>query len=165
MNPTNNSFTQPSDHEFRVERVFNAPRPLVFETFSKCEHLVHWWGIEGWTLPVCELDFRPGGTWLYCMQGPNGEESWGKAFYHEIVQPERIVYTDYFADKDGNPNEKAPAPLVTLTFADLDGKTRLINHARYPSAKDLETVLNMGMVEGMGQTWDRLEQLLAELSQ
>lgn len=164
MNPPTNPVTYPSDRELLVERVFNAPRTLVFEAFSKCEHLTHWWGVQGWTLPVCKLDFRPGGEWLYCMRGPQGEESWGKAFYHEIVAPERIVYTDYFADKDGNPNEKAPAPLVTLTFVDEGGKTRLMNHAKYPTADDLNTVLKMGMIEGMSQTFDRLDALLAELT-
>jgi uncharacterized protein YndB with AHSA1/START domain len=160
MNPPNS----PSDHEFVVERVFNAPRAVVFDAFSKCEHLTRWWGVQGWTLPVCKLDFRPGGTWLYCMRGPQGEESWGKSVYHEIVQPERIVYTDYFSDKDGNQNEKAPSPLVTLTFVDLGGKTKLVNRAQYGSAKDLETVLNMGMEDGIGETFDRLDALLAELN-
>lgn len=164
MTPNHNAIRHPSDQELVIERVFNAPRALVFEAFSKCEHLTHWWGVAGWTLPVCKLDFRPGGEWLYCMRGPRGEESWGKAFYHEIVQPERIVYTDYFADKDGKPNEKAPAPLVTLTFVALEGKTRLVNHARYGSAADLNTVLKMGLMEGIKETFDRLDTLLIELS-
>lgn len=77
-----------------LERVFNAPRELVFKMFKEPEHLKHWWGPKGWELPVCNIEFRPGGVWHYCMkcfdrnQGEfYGMESWGKAVYKEIVEP------------------------------------------------------------------------------
>jgi uncharacterized protein YndB with AHSA1/START domain len=161
MYPTNRPYSLPSDREFVVERVFNAPRVLVFEVFSKAEHLKQWFGPKGWSLPVCNIDFRPGGTWHYCMLGPQGEESWGKAVYHEIIEPERIVYTDVFADANGNRVKGMPEALVTLTFVALDDKTRLINHVRYNTPDELDAVLNMGMIEGLGQTWDRLEEYLS----
>jgi uncharacterized protein YndB with AHSA1/START domain len=164
MNPSNRPYSRPSDREFLVERIFNAPRPMVFEVFSKAEHLKQWFGPKGWSLPVCKLDFRPGGTWHYCMLGPQGEESWGKAVYREIVEPERIVYTDVFADAHGNKVEGTPEALVTLTFVALNGQTRLINHVLYNTPDELDAVLNMGMIEGLGQTWDRLEAHLAEIS-
>jgi uncharacterized protein YndB with AHSA1/START domain len=103
MSKNNSKTSTPSDREFVMERTFDAPRKLVFEAFSDCKHLTHWWGPKDWTLPVCKIDFRPGGVWHYCMRGPEGDESWGKAIYREIVEPERIVYLDTFADEAGNP--------------------------------------------------------------
>lgn len=147
--------------EFVMERVFDAPRALVWRAFTEPERLKRWWGPTGWTLPVCMLDFRVGGVWHYCMRGPGGEESWGRAVYREIVEPERIVYADSFSDAEGNPAPGMPEMLITVTFADLDGKTKLTTRARFASAADLEKTLGMGMVEGMTQTWDRLADYLA----
>lgn len=161
MTKNNSTTTTPSDREFVMERIFDAPRELVFKAFSECERLAHWWGPKGWTLPVCKMDFRPGGVWLYCMRGPEGEESCGKAVYREIVEPERIVYTDAFADAEGNVLEGMPEMLITVTFAEHDGKTKLTNRAQFASAADLERTLGMGMVEGLTETWDRLEAYLA----
>ena len=162
MTKNNIASATPSDREFVMERVFDAPRELVWQAWTKPEHLVHWWGPKGWTLPVCKVDFRPGGVWHYCMRGPEGEESWGKAIYREIVEPERIVYLDTFSNEAGNPVEGMPEIIITVTFEDLDGKTKLATHAQFASAADLESVLAMGMVEGLTQTWDRLEAYLAQ---
>jgi len=156
-------YTTPSDREFVMERLFDAPRELVWQAWTKPEHLTHWWGPKGWTLPVCKVDFRPGGIWHYCMRGPGGEESWGKAIYREIVEPERIVYLDTFADEAGNPIEGAPEMLITVTFTEQGSRTKLSTHTLFTSAADLESVLAMGMVEGVTQTWDRLEEHLASL--
>ncbi|KPV58890.1 ATPase [Paenibacillus sp. A3] len=156
--------------ELILERVFNAPRELVFKAFSQAEHLKHWWGPRGWTLTVCNVDFRPGGIWHYCMkcidknQGDfYGFESWGKAVYQEIVEAEKIVYTDYFSDAEGNEAEGMPAPLITLTFIEFEGKTKLVNRGQYPSAEALKTVLDMGMEQGITETWDRLEEHLQSI--
>lgn len=147
-----------------LERVFNAPRELVFQAFSEAEHLKHWWGPSGWELPVCNVDFRPGGVWHYCMKCVDknqgdfyGMESWGKAVYEEIAAPEKIVYVDYFSDAEGNENETMPSTHVTLTFEEFEGKTKLVNVGRYASAEALQTVLDMGMEQGISETWDRLE--------
>ena len=82
-----------------LERVFDAPRELVFEAFSKEEHLTKWWGPRGWELTHCAIDFRPGGTWHYCMtcvdkaQGDfYGMQAWGKAVYGDIDQPAELTY-------------------------------------------------------------------------
>lgn len=153
-----------------LERVFDAPRELVFRTFTEAEHLKHWWGPKGWTLPVCKLDFRPGGVWHYCMRCEDknqgdfyGMESWGKAVFREIEAPERIVYVDYFSDAEGNEAEGMPETLVTLTFEEFEGKTKLINRAQYATAEGLKTVIDMGMLQGVAETWDRLDELLAKL--
>lgn len=155
------TITDTADRTFTVSRVFDAPRALVFAAFSKPEHLVHWWGPNGWTLPVCTVDFRPGGIWHYCMRGPNGEESWGRTVYREIVEPERIVSVDSFSDAEGNIVAGMPEMLITLTFEEHDGKTTLTNHAQFASEADLAAVMEMGMVAGLTQTWDRLEAYLA----
>lgn len=163
MTKSNDPTTAASEREYVMERVFNAPRELVFTAFSACEHVAHWWGPTGWTLPVCEMDFRPGGVWFYCMRGPGGEDACGKATYREIAKPERIVYTDAFADTSGNVLAEMPQMVITLTFTEQDGKTALTNRVEFASAADKEATLGMGMVEGLTQTLDRLEAYLAQL--
>ena len=147
--------------DFIATRVFDAPRTLVFRAFSDCADLVHWWGPKGWTLPVCEMDFRTGGTWNYCMQSPEGEKSCGASTYREIVEPERIVYTDAFTDADGAPIADTPEMVVTVTFADVDGRTTLASIVRFATAKDLDVAAGFGMEQGLIETWDRLEAHLA----
>lgn len=151
-----------------LERVFDAPRELVFRMFKEAEHLKHWWGPRGWDLPVCNIDFRPGGEWHFCMKcvDPDqgefyGMESWGKVIYKEIAEPEKIVYIDYFSDAEGNVNHDMPATVVTTEFIDLGGKTKLVSRSEYSTPESLKTVLDMGVVEGVTQTWDRLEERLA----
>jgi len=164
MSKNNSTTSTLSDREVVMERTFDAPRELVWQAYTKAEHLIHWWGPKGWTLPVCKVDFRPGGVWHYSMRGPAGEVSWGKAIYREIVEPERIVYLDIFADEVGNPIEGAPEMLITMTFEEQGGKTKLTSHTLFPSAADLEAVLKMGMEEGFTQTLDRLEEHLAKMT-
>lgn len=149
-------------HVFVMERVFNAPRELVFKAYSDPEYLKQWWGPKGWTLPVCRVDFRPGGVWHYCMQGPDGTEAWGKAIYREIVAPERIVYSDFFSDAEGNTAAGMPESTATVLFTDHNGKTKVTARVQFASAEDLQTTLDMGMSEGMGETFDRLEALLTQ---
>lgn len=157
--------------ELFLERIFNAPRELVFKAFSEAEHLKRWWGPKGWSLPVCNIDFRPGGVWHFCMkctdesQDYYDQESWGKAVFHEIVPPERIVYVDSFSDAEGNIIKDMPETLITMTFVEHEGKTKLLSHAQYASAEALKTVLDMGMLEGISETWDNLDTLLRQLQQ
>lgn len=156
--------------ELILERVFDAPRELVFKAFSEAEHLKQWWGPRGWTLTVCNIDFRPGGAWHYCMkcidenQGDfYGYESWGKAVYQEIAEPEKIVYVDYFSDAEGHEAEGMPSSRITMTFEEYEGKTKLVNRAQYASPEALKAVLDMGMEQGIKETWDRLAEHLQSL--
>ena len=144
-----------------VERVFDAPRDRVFRAWSEAEALSQWFGPKDWTVPFCDVDFRPGGVWHYCMQGPGGEQSWGKSTYEEIIPPERIVYTDAFSDEQGNVNADLPVTRVVLEFIDEGGKTRIVSRSQFGSREDLQSVLDMGMVEGVSQTLDRLDEYLA----
>ncbi|WMT43220.1 SRPBCC domain-containing protein [Paenibacillus sp. D2_2] len=156
-----------NDRILVLERVFDAPRDLVFRMFKEPEHLKRWWGPRGWEIPVCNIDFRPGGVWHYCMKCIDqnlgefyGMESWGKGVYKEIIEFEKIVYNDYFSDAEGNNNESLPTTLMTLEFIDLGGKTKLVNRAEYVSPEALKTVMDMGMLQGITETWDRLGEML-----
>lgn len=158
------------DNVLVLEREFDAPKELLFKAFSEPEHLKKWWGPRGWVLTVCNVDFRVDGIWHYCMkcidknQGDFfGFESWGKGVYQEIIQDEKIVYIDYFSDAEGNENDEMPSTYNTLSFEDYEGKTRLINRAVYTSAKALKTVLDMGMEQGITETWDRLEEHITSI--
>lgn len=151
-----------------LERVFDAPPELVFKAYKDPAELKHWWGPRGWELPVCKMDFRQGGVWHYCMkcmdasQGDYyGMESWGKAVFQEIHEPRQIVYVDYFADAEGRANEAMPSTRVHLDFVNMDGRTKLVSRGEYVSPEALKTVLDMGMLAGIGETWDRLEERLA----
>ncbi|WP_152393222.1 SRPBCC family protein [Paenibacillus guangzhouensis] len=153
-----------------LEREFKAPRELVFQAFSQAEHLKHWWGPNGWSLPVCNVDFREGGVWHYCMKCEDknqgdfyGMESWGKAVYREIIAPEKIVYVDYFSDSEGNEAENMPSTLVTLTFIETENGTKLINRGEYASADGLKQVMDMGMMQGITETWNRLAEHLESI--
>ena len=117
---------------------------------------------------MSNLDFRTGGYWHFCMKCVDqnqgdfyGMEAWSKAIYHEIVVPEKIVYTDCFSDAEGNVDESLPSGIVTLTFEALEGgSTRVVNTVKYPTAEDLSKVIEMGMEQGATETWDRLAELL-----
>lgn len=155
-----------TEQELIFRREFEAPRELVFAAYSSCEHLRNWWGPRSWPVVECTIDFRPGGIWHYCMRGPNqDDESWGRVEYQEIVEPERIVYTDAFSDPEGNINDQMPQTQVTLEFAAVNGKTLLTSRAEYPSADQLQVVLEMGIIEGFAETLDRLDEHLAKVKQ
>lgn len=161
MNQVNEATTDVSERELVMERVFNAPRELVFKAWTEPEHLAHWWGSKGWTLPVCTVDLRPGGEWHYCMRGPEGEESWGKATYREIVPPERLVYVDAFSDAEGNVNPALPQMVIAVEFFEHEGQTKVVSRSLFATVEERDTVLAMGAVEGMNETLDRLEAYLA----
>ncbi|HSM55994.1 MAG TPA: SRPBCC domain-containing protein [Candidatus Sulfomarinibacteraceae bacterium] len=165
MTVQNKVTVERDDRVLILERIFEAPRELVFTSFSDCEHLEHWWGPKGWTLPVCEMDFRPGGRWHYCMRGPDGEESWGLTVYREIVAPERLVYTDSFSDEEGNIVDGMPTMLITVEFAEYeDNRTKLTSRTEFASVEELESVVEMGAIEGISETWDRLDDYLATVT-
>lgn len=141
-------------------QVLDAPRELLFKVFSESEHVKQWWGPEGWAMPICTIDFRPGGVWHYCIRNAEGEEHWAKAKYHEIVPPERIVFTDNLVDVQGNPIEGLPPKRVTVTFDGIDGKTRLRVHVQLESAADRQKLVDMGFARHFPETLHHLEQHL-----
>ncbi len=133
-----------------ITRTFDAPREKVWKAWTTPEHIKHWWGPNGFSAPAATVDFREGGTYLYCMRGGPGmgsfanKDFWSTGTYKEIVPLERIVATDNFADEHGNiispndvgmPGEWPEEMIVTVTFADAgEGKTTLtIVHAGHPT--------------------------------
>lgn len=149
--------------EFVMEQVFDAPKERVFQAFTEAERLKHWWGPRGWNLSACKVDLREGGIWHYCMKCEDqaqgefyGMESWGKGVYREIIPGERLVYTDYFSDADGNEVEGMPATEVILEFSEQDGKTLVASRSVFESQEDLNSTLQMGMEQGIIETWERL---------
>lgn len=154
---TNDQKVETAENELIVTRTFDAPRGLVFSAYSSCEHLKHWWGPRSWPMAECSIDFRVGGVWHYCLRGPNaGDESWGKATYDEIDEPQLIAYTDAFADAEGTVNDAMPTTKSRVEFVEIDGRTQLTIRAQYATPDALREVLDMGMVEGLTETLDRL---------
>jgi uncharacterized protein YndB with AHSA1/START domain len=150
--------TTPADREIRLTRLFDAPRHLVFEAMTKPEHVRRWWGNlgEGYSVPVCEADLRPGGAWRYVNRHPHGECAF-YGVYREIAPPERLVFTEIF--------EEAPdtESLVTVLFTEENGKTRMTMTAQYPSKEVRDIVLGTGMEKGAALSYDRLEEVAREL--
>jgi uncharacterized protein YndB with AHSA1/START domain len=147
-----------------IERIFEAPPSLMFDVWSDCKHLKHWWGPKEWPMNECEMDFREGGEWLYCLRGPNrGDEAWGKAIYDEIDKPQKIVYRDYFTDNEGNVNDELPGSKTELNFYEHTGVTRQVSTTEYESPESLKTVLDMGMIDGMNSSMERLDEYLESI--
>ena len=147
--------TTPSDREIVMTRVFDAPRDLVFEAHTSCEHMSHWWGPRKYEVVDCEIDFRPGGTWRVAHRGPDGDEITFFGEYLEIVRPERIVWTFGFEGNPGGPE--------TYTFEEHDGKTTLTSSAVFPSKEMRDEVLGSGMESGAIETYERLDEYLEVL--
>lgn len=161
---TKTHVTLPSEREILITRTFNAPRALVFAAWTTPEHLAKWWGPRGWTTTIKTLELKPGGTWHYLMVADEGgHEGWSKATYREIVPPERLVYVDVFADADGNPIPGLPESTVTIEFSEADGKTTVASTTLFPSMEARDSILSMGLAEGIAETWDRLEEYLPTL--
>jgi uncharacterized protein YndB with AHSA1/START domain len=114
-----------AEHEFVIARIFDAPRRLLFKMWIEPEHLVRWWGPRGFTTISSRMEVRPGGTWSRSMRAPNGSLIRKHGVYCEIVVPERLVFSYVTDDLEGNPG---PKTVVTVTFTDLGGKTRLTLH-------------------------------------
>ena len=136
------------NRELTISRIFDAPREMVFEAFTKPEHLMRWFAPNNFTVPSCEMDFRVGGKYRLCMRG-FGRDHWVSGEYREIVAPERIVWTGTL-EHDGN------EVLTTATFADLGGKTRLTVHQTY----SIESDSTRGAQQGWTETLDRLAEFL-----
>lgn len=153
-----------------MERTFNAPRDVLFKMYADSDHLASWWGPMGWETENHKFDFRPDGVWHYCMkcidenQGDfYGQESWGKAIYHEISAPEKIVYSDFFSDKEGNTSDTMPGIRITLTFQEEGEKTKLITKSQFDSEEDLKQVMEMGVVEGFSSQNECLDEYLKNI--
>jgi uncharacterized protein YndB with AHSA1/START domain len=149
--------TTPSDREIVMTRVFDAPRDLVFEAHSSCEHLSNWWGPRKYEIIGCDVDFRPGGRWRVVHRGPDGEEYAFRGEYREIVPPERIVWTFEF---EGMPGQVS---VETMTLEEHEGKTTFTSTSVFASVQERDGMLESGMEAGAAETMDRLDEYLEVL--
>ncbi len=149
-----------------IERIFSAPIELMWQAWTDPEHIMRWWGPKDFTAPLAKIDFRVGGTYLFCMRSPDGQDYYSTGVYREIVHLKRIVFTDSFADEKGNVvsaahygmGEDFPLELlVTVTFEETaDGKTRFtLRHAGMPEGENSEMA---GL--GWNQSLDKLAETL-----
>jgi uncharacterized protein YndB with AHSA1/START domain len=153
------TLTLPSDREFALTRVFDAPRRLVFEAWTKPEHMRHWYGCSASTLVACEIDLRVGGAYRFVMRA-GGAEHTMKGVYREIVRPSRLVYTQVFESESFTSSEA----LMTVTFVEHDGKTTLTGTVLHQSTADRDAHLGSNVESGAIETFDRLEQHLRTMA-
>jgi len=147
------------DREIVMTRVFDAPRKLVFDAFTKPELLKQWLlGPPGWSMPVCEIDLRIGGRYRYVWRrDTDGTEMGCGGVYREIVPPERLVHTEQF-DDPWYPGES----LITTVLDEQRGKTTLTATMLYESRDARDGILKSGMESGVAASYDRLAELLAK---
>jgi uncharacterized protein YndB with AHSA1/START domain len=150
------TFATPSDLEFSATRVFAAPRALVFDAWTKPEHLPRWMtGPDGWSMPVCEVDLRVGGAWRFAWRREDGGEMEIHGVYREIVPPERLVTTESWGGD-------WPETVNTIVLTEQDGRTTVTQTTVFPSTEARDAALETGMRSGMTLSFDRLAAYLAE---
>jgi uncharacterized protein YndB with AHSA1/START domain len=148
--------TTPSDREVAMIRVFNAPRDLVFEAWTKPELIKRWLnGPDGWRLAVCEIDLKVGGAFRFEWHHRDGKSMGFTGAYREIVRPERLVFTEnWFEDWTGGET------LVMIAFDEHHGQTTMTQTVLYTSAAARDGALKTGMAKGAAQSYDVLAELL-----
>ena len=162
-----------AERDFVLTRVFDVPRSLVFKAWTDPKHMAQWWGPRIATTPICEMDVRPGGAYRIVMRLPDGNLLPLKGFYREVVEPERLVWTmDHselppeWHDKVDPNRQHADAvgeATSTITFEDLDGKTKLTIRIRFVSTDIRNAMMRLGMNEGWTESLARLAELAAKM--
>ena len=152
------TFTTPSELEIVMTRVVDAPPALVFEAWTSPEHLPNWMtGPEGWTMPVCEVDLRPGGAWRFVWRRDDGSEMEMSGLYREIAPPERLVSTESWGGD-------WPETVNTVVLTEENGRTTITQTVTYPSVEARDAALQTGMKEGVSISFDRLADYLRTLA-
>lgn len=145
--------TTPTDTQIVMTRVFDAPRDLVFEAHTSCEHMSKWWGPGKYEVAECDIDFREGGTWRVVHKNDEAQHEF-RGEYKEIVRPERFTWTFEWMGMPGQ------VGLETYAFEEQDGKTTLTTTSFFNTIEERDGVLKSGMEEGAAESWDRLDELL-----
>ena len=149
-----------ADREIVIERTVNAPRELVWRAWTEADQIAAWWGPNGFTTTIHEMDVKVGGVWRFIMHGPDGTDYPNKIVYREMVKPERLVY-DHGDDNDAH----SYSFRATITFAAQGRKTKVTMHALFASAEAREASVEFGAIEGGVQTLARLDQHVATMSE
>jgi uncharacterized protein YndB with AHSA1/START domain len=151
----------PGDREVALTRVFDAPRELVFDAYTRPELVQRWLtGRPDHTMPICEIDLRVGGAYRYVWRGPDGKEMTSKGVFREVVIPERLVSTERF-----EPSWYEGEGLNTVTFLEENGKTTVTLRIQCASKEIRDAMLKSGMERGVAYSYDQLEAMLAEPTQ
>jgi uncharacterized protein YndB with AHSA1/START domain len=149
--------TTPSDREIAMTRAFDAPRKLVFDAWTKPELLKRWLGVfGGWSMDVCEVDLKVGGSYRFVWRGPDGSKMGMGGVYREVVPGERLVATEKFDD----PWYEGEA-VDTTVFVEQGGKTTVTTTVRYASREVRDAVLKSPMESGVAKSYDALDEVLA----
>ncbi|HEY9735586.1 MAG TPA: SRPBCC domain-containing protein [Trichocoleus sp.] len=147
-----------------ITRRFNAPRELVWRVWTESAHIAQWWGPQGFTTRVEEMDLRPGGKSRYIMVGPDGTEYPAEGVFQEIVPMERIVTTDEFGEGYEQTGVDLPQGMVlTVLFEDLGDQTQLTLHIVHPTVEERRKHEEMGVVGGWNSSFDCMDEYLATL--
>jgi uncharacterized protein YndB with AHSA1/START domain len=147
----------PTEREIVLTRVFDAPRRLVFDAFTRPELLKRWFGPRGWSLVVCEVDLKVGGKWRFVLRGPDGKDMGMRGVYRAIAAPDRSVHTESFDDFPGE-------SLVTTVLVEDRGRTTLTATVLYPSQEIRDAVIKSGMEHGAAESYDKLAEYLASIA-
>ena len=151
------TITTPSDREVEIARTFDGPRDLVYEVWTSPEHVPHWMlGPDGWTMPVCEMDLRPGGSWRHVWRKADGEEMEMTGDYREVEPPARLVSTERWG-------ADWPETVNTIEFVEEAGRTTVTMTLLYPSQEARDAAMATGMAEGADQSFARLDERLQAL--
>jgi uncharacterized protein YndB with AHSA1/START domain len=148
-----------TDREIVLERIVDAPRELVWEAWTRIEHIERWWGPDGFTATTREFDLRPGGVWRFIMHGPDGVDYRNRVVFREIAPQERLTYVN---DDEGE--GRMPEFLTTVTFEDLGGKaTRVSMRSFFASEAERDRVWEEGAKEGGPQMLARMAEHVAQM--
>lgn len=153
------SVTLPSETEIRFTRFFRRPRRVLFEAWTQPEHIRHWWGCNGSSIPVCEIDLRVGGLWKIIMRMPDGSDHPFHGVYREIAPGEQLVYSECYDE----PKVGCPEWLTTVIFEEIEGGTRLTHTIRHRSPQARDGHLRAGMEAGTIQTLNHLDEHVARM--
>jgi len=153
--------TLPTDMQIRITREFAAPRHLVYKAWTTPDLIKRWWHAKRGVVTLAEVDLRVGGKWRYVAMTDRGFEVAFHGVFREIVPNERIVYTEVF---EGVPGGDVAPPVVTLTFAESNGRTLLTQLTDVPSRAVRDAIIQSGMEAGMQDAMDLLEEVAASLS-
>jgi uncharacterized protein YndB with AHSA1/START domain len=148
------------NNKLLVEREFAAPLTNVWAAFTQAELLDQWWAPKPWQARTKTMDFREGGYWLYAMQGPEGEEHWGRMDYKTINPQNNFSAVDSFVDSEGTINPELPRATFKNDFRETGDTTTVTMETTYDKLEDLETVIKMGMKEGLTMALENLDALL-----
>ncbi len=163
MSESSDLVVKQGDKDLTFTQILDAPRDIVFEAFSKAEHITQWWMPAPCVMIQCTVDFRPGGKWNYRVQLPDGSEHAARAVYKTIVANEKIEFNDYFVDDDGKIAEGLPSKHVTITFDEAGEQTELIVHAQLQTAAERQELVDMGFVQGFSTALGQLVEVIKSI--